>query len=120
LGVQLQETRLDDKLSVEETLALFRSFHSRKRDLEAVIGLLELQDKRKARYGKLSGGQKQRVALGCALVGDPEILFLDEPTTGLDPQARRKVWEVIEEFKRSGGTSMLTTHYMEEAERLAD
>ncbi|HUK12987.1 MAG TPA: ABC transporter ATP-binding protein [Thermoanaerobaculaceae bacterium] len=120
LGVQLQETQLGEKLTVEETLRLFASFFSRSRPLEAVIAAVELEEKRAARVGKLSGGQKQRLALACALVSDPEILFLDEPTTGLDPQARLKVWEVVEQFKAAGGTVLLTTHYMEEAARLCD
>ena len=120
LGVQLQETQLGEKLTVEETLRLFASFFSRARPLEDVIAAVELEEKRKARVGKLSGGQKQRLALACALVSDPELMFLDEPTTGLDPQARLKVWEVIEGFKASGGTVLLTTHYMEEAARLCD
>src|SRR6185503_19703281 len=87
---------------------------------EHVIGLVQLEEKRRSRVGTLSGGQKQRLALACALVGDPELLFLDEPTTGLDPQARRQLWELIEEFKRAGRTIVLTTHYMDEAERLSD
>ena len=120
LGVQLQETQLADKLTVAETLRLFRSFYRRGRAVEEVIGLVALEEKRDARVGKLSGGQRQRLALACALVSDPEVLFLDEPTTGLDPQARHKVWEVVEEFRGRGGTVLLTTHYMEEAARLAD
>src|SRR5258706_4042345 len=87
IGISLQETQLNEKLTVEETLRLFRSFYAKGRDVEAVIGLLSLGEKRKARVGKLSGGQKQRLAVACALVGDPEVLFLDEPTTGLDPQS---------------------------------
>ena len=85
-----------------------------------MIALVQLDEKRDARVGTLSGGQKQRLALACALVGDPELLFLDEPTTGLDPQARRQLWDLIEEFKRAGRTILLTTHYMDEAERLCD
>jgi ABC-2 type transport system ATP-binding protein len=118
IGVQLQETQLTDKLSVVETLRLFRSFYPRGRSVDQVIELLELGEKRKARVGKLSGGQRQRLALGCALVSEPELLFLDEPTTGLDPQARHKIWEVVDEFKKRGGTVLLTTHYMEEAASL--
>lgn len=120
LGVQLQETQLTDKLTVDETVALFRSFYPQGRSLDEIIAMVELDEKRSARVGKLSGGQKQRLALACALVGDPDILFLDEPTTGLDPQARLKLWEIAEEFKSTGGTILLTTHYMEEAARLCD
>ena len=120
IGVQLQETQLAEKLTVAETVRLFRSFYRRGRDVEAVIRIVELDEKRDARVGKLSGGQRQRLAVACALVSDPDLLFLDEPTTGLDPQARLKLWEVIEEFRRGGGTIILTTHYMEEAARLCD
>ena len=118
LGIQLQETQLADKLTVTETVRLFRSFYERGPDVDEVIGLARLAEKRSARVGKLSGGQKQRLALACALASDPELLFLDEPTTGLDPQARLHVWEVVEEFLGRGGTVILTTHYMEEAARL--
>ena len=120
LGIQLQETQLAEKLTVEETVRLFRSFYARGRTMDEVIGLVQLDEKRSARVGKLSGGQKQRLALACAIVGDPELLFLDEPTTGLDPQSRRQIWELVEEFKRAGRTILLTTHYMDEAERLCD
>lgn len=120
LGVALQETQLADKLTVEETLTLFRSFYRRGHSVDVVIDQVELGEKRNARVGKLSGGQKQRLAVACALVSDPEILFLDEPTTGLDPQARLKLWEIVEQFKSTGGTIVLTTHYMEEAARLCD
>jgi ABC-2 type transport system ATP-binding protein len=120
LGIQLQETQLAEKLTVAETLTLFRSFYRRGRHMEEVIALVQLGEKRNARVGTLSGGQKQRLALGCALVGDPELIFLDEPTTGLDPQARRQVWELVEQLKATGRTILLTTHYMEEAERLCD
>ena len=120
LGIQLQETQLSDKLTVGETLSLFRSFFNQGPDVASVIALVQLQEKRDARVGGLSGGQKQRLALACALVGDPELLFLDEPTTGLDPQARRQLWELIEQFRRAGRTIVLTTHYMDEAERLCD
>jgi ABC-2 type transport system ATP-binding protein len=120
LGIQLQETQLSEKLTVTETLQLFRSFYARGRPVDDVIALVQLGEKRRARVGTLSGGQKQRLALACALVGDPELLFLDEPTTGLDPQARRQVWDLVEELKRMGRTIVLTTHYMEEAERLCD
>jgi ABC-2 type transport system ATP-binding protein len=120
LGIQLQETQLADKLTVEETVRLFRSFYARGKDVDAIIGLVELDEKRLARVGKLSGGQKQRLALACALVGDPDLLFLDEPTTGLDPQSRRQLWALITELKASGRSIVLTTHYMDEAERLCD
>ena len=120
LGIQLQETQLTDKLTVLETLELFRSFYDRGPTPDHVVALVQLKEKRDARVVTLSGGQKQRLALACALVGDPDLLFLDEPTTGLDPQARRQLWDLIEEFKRAGRTILLTTHYMEEAERLCD
>ena len=120
LGIQLQETQLTDKLTVGETLRLFRSFFERGPAPEEVIALVQLEEKRDARVVALSGGQKQRLALACALVGDPDLLFLDEPTTGLDPQARRQLWDLIEEFKKAGRTILLTTHYMDEAERLCD
>lgn len=120
IGVALQETQLSERLTVLETIALFRSFYPRGRDPEVVVALLGLVEKRGAQIGKLSGGQKQRVALACALVSEPEVLFLDEPTTGLDPQARRHIWEVVQRYLEGGGTVLLTTHYMEEAERLCD
>src|SRR5262245_33312626 len=120
LGIQLQETQLSDKLTVEETVRLFRSFFRQGPTVERVIGLVQLEEKRRSRVGTLSGGQKQRLALACALVGEPDLLFLDEPTTGLDPQARRQLWDLIEDFKRTGRTIVLTTHYMEEAEKLCD
>lgn len=120
IGVQLQETQMAEKLTVEETVRLFRSFYSRGQSAEEIIDAVELNEKRGARVGKLSGGQRQRLAVACALVGDPELLFLDEPTTGLDPQARLKLWDIIEKFRSGGGTILLTTHYMEEAARLCD
>lgn len=120
IGVQLQETRLEDKATVLETLMLFRSFYARGREAEEVLGIVGLTDKAHARVDTLSGGQHQRLSLACALVSHPDVLFLDEPTTGLDPQARRRVWEIVEAFKGDGGTVLLTTHYMDEAERLAD
>jgi ABC-2 type transport system ATP-binding protein len=120
IGVQLQETRLPDKLTVFETLRVFRSFYESGRDPDEVVRLIGLEEKRDARLATLSGGQRQRLALGCALVNHPDILFLDEPTTGLDPQARRQVWSMVREFKERGGTVLLTTHYMDEAEQLAD
>jgi ABC-2 type transport system ATP-binding protein len=120
LGIQLQETQLSEKLTVLETVRLFRSFFWQGPAASEVIALVQLEEKQKSRVSSLSGGQKQRLALACALVGDPGFLFLDEPTTGLDPQARRQVWELIEQFKLAGRTILLTTHYMEEAERLCD
>jgi ABC-2 type transport system ATP-binding protein len=120
LGITLQETHLYERLTVEELVRLFRSFYPRGRTVDEVIALVELQDKRRARYDRLSGGQKQRLAVACALVGEPELLFLDEPTTGLDPQSRRQLWDVVLAMKASGRTVLLTTHYMDEAERLCD
>ena len=120
LGIQLQETQLAEKLTVEETVRLFRSFYARGRAVDEVIDLVQLGEKRRARVGKLSGGQKQRLALACAMVGDPELLFLDEPTTGLDPQSRRQLWGIVEQLRAGGRTVVLTTHYMDEAERLCD
>jgi len=120
LGIQLQDTQLGDKLTVAETVALFRSFYRRKHSVDEVLGLVQLEEKRGARIGTLSGGQKQRLAIACALVNRPELLFLDEPTTGLDPQSRRQLWEIIGTFRAAGHTVLLTTHYMEEAERLCD
>ncbi|MDP2958084.1 MAG: ABC transporter ATP-binding protein [Longimicrobiales bacterium] len=120
LGVALQETRLADRLKVIEVIRLFRSFHRKGHDVEEILDVVELREKKDAWVEKLSGGQRQRLAIACALVGDPDILFLDEPTTGLDPQSRRQLWDVIATFKARGGTVVLTTHYMEEAERLCD
>ena len=120
MGVCLQQTVLSEKLLVDETVQLFRSFYRRGRPVEAVIREVELTEKARARVGTLSGGQKQRLAVACALVGDPELIFLDEPTTGLDPQSRRQVWDIVNAFKAGGRTVLLTTHYMDEAERLCD
>jgi ABC-2 type transport system ATP-binding protein len=120
LGITLQETHLPDRLTVSEILRLFRSFYSRGRGEEEVLALVSLQDKRRSWYSKLSGGQKQRLAVACALVSNPELLFLDEPTTGLDPQSRRQLWDVVLRTKAEGRTVLLTTHYMDEAERLCD
>ena len=120
VGVHLQETQFADKVTVEETVRLFRSFYPNGSDVDDLIRTVELEEKRCAQYGKLSGGQKQRLALACALVNKPDLLFLDEPTTGLDPQARLKLWEIIEQFQAGGGTIILTTHYMEEAALLCD
>jgi len=120
LGISLQETQLAEKLTVEETVLLFRSFYRKGRDPEELLATLSLGEKRGARVGRLSGGQRQRLAVACALAGEPELLFLDEPTTGLDPQSRRDLWEQVERFRAGGGTVLLTTHYMDEAERLCD
>jgi len=120
IGVQLQETQFPDKLTVEETLRLFRSFFKRGISVDESIETAQLEEKRASRVAGLSGGQKQRLAMACALVGDPELLFLDEPTTGLDPQARRHLWDLVDRLKQAGRTIILTTHYMEEAERLCD
>lgn len=120
IGIQLQETQFPAKLTVEETLRLFRSFFRRGISVEESIRTAQLEEKRRSRVGGLSGGQRQRLAMACALVGDPELLFLDEPTTGLDPQARRHLWDLIDRLKMAGRTIILTTHYMDEAERLCD
>jgi ABC-2 type transport system ATP-binding protein len=120
LGVQLQETQLTEKLSVEETLRLFRSFYRQGLAIDELLQLVELEGKRASWVGKLSGGQRQRLSIACALAGDPDLLFLDEPTTGLDPQSRRQLWDILARFKSAGGTILLTTHYMDEAETLCD
>jgi len=120
LGISLQETQFSEKLTVNETVTLFRSFYRNGPTPDEVIAMVQLQEKSRGRVGQLSGGQKQRLALACALVGNPELLFLDEPTTGLDPQSRRQLWELIEGFKSDGRSILLTTHYMDEAERLCD
>lgn len=120
LGISLQETRLSEKLTVRETVNLFASFYREPRSTDEVLEQLQLTEKADAWVGKLSGGQRQRLAVATALVCNPKILFLDEPTTGLDPQSRRQLWDIIREFQRHGGTVLLTTHYMDEAERLCD
>jgi ABC-2 type transport system ATP-binding protein len=120
IGVQLQDTQLADKLTVEEVLVLFRSFYPKGRSVAELIELVQLAEERRKHFSQLSGGQRQRVALACALVGDPELLFLDEPTTGLDPRARQTLWKVVEHFRERGGTVLITTHYMEEAAMLCD
>jgi ABC-type Mn2+/Zn2+ transport system ATPase subunit len=112
LGITLQETHLPDKSSVIEILRLFRSFYARGRDIEEVLSKVALNEKRNARYEHLSGGQKQRLAVACALVGAPDLLFLDEPTTGLDPQSRRQLWDLVIDFRAGGGTVLITTHYI--------
>ncbi len=120
LGIQLQESQFIDKLTVEETLRLFRSFYHRGKTIDELLALVELESKRSSWVVKLSGGQKQRLSIACALVGDPDLLFLDEPSTGLDPQSRRQLWGVLQRYRAAGGTILLTTHYMDEAERLCD
>lgn len=120
LGIQLQETQLTDKLSVSETLRLFRSFYPSGRSVPELLALVGLESKAKAWVGKLSGGQRQRLSVACALAGSPDVLFLDEPTTGLDPQSRLQLWDVLRRFKAGGGTIVLTTHYMDEAATLCD
>jgi ABC-2 type transport system ATP-binding protein len=120
LGISLQETRLAEKLTVRETLTLFRSFYRSGAMPDTVLEQVQLTEKANAYVGKLSGGQRQRLAVACALVGNPELLFLDEPTMGLDPQARRQLWDILRAFRAEGRTILLTTHYMDEAERLCD
>jgi ABC-2 type transport system ATP-binding protein len=120
LGVQLQDNQIAERLTVEEVLRLFRSFYDHGLDVAKALDLFDLEAKRRTRYHKLSGGQKQRLSLACALLNEPELTFLDEPTTGLDPQARNRVWELVKGFRDRGGTVVLTTHYMEEAEKLCD
>jgi ABC-2 type transport system ATP-binding protein len=120
LGIQLQETKFPEKLRVSEVVVLFRSFYPRGLDVGDILALVGLEEKATAHVRTLSGGQKQRLSLGCALVGDPDVLFLDEPTTGLDPQSRHQTWEIVEGLKERGRTVLLTTHYMEEAARLCD
>lgn len=120
LGITLQETRLPDRLTIRETLRIFRSFYRQGISPEEALDRVSLLEKADAFPGNLSGGQKQRVAIALALVGDPELLFLDEPTTGLDPQSRRQLWEIVRGFSAQGRTVLLTTHYMDEAERLCD
>jgi ABC-2 type transport system ATP-binding protein len=120
LGISLQETRLSEKLTVRETVELFASFYREARVTNEILEQLQLTEKADSWVGKLSGGQRQRLAVATALVANPKILFLDEPTTGLDPQSRRQLWDIIRDFQRRGGTVLLTTHYMDEAERLCD
>src|SRR5262245_16605392 len=120
IGITLQETQLSEKLTVRETLQLFRSFYHHGLEPDEVIERVQLTEKARSYVGKLSGGQKQRLSVACALVGDPELLFLDEPTTGLDPQSRRQLWDILREFRKLGRTILITTHYMDEAERLCD
>jgi ABC-2 type transport system ATP-binding protein len=120
IGVTLQETRFPDKQTVTELLGLFRSFYRCGLEPAQVLARVALESKANSFVEHLSGGQQQRLAVAVALVGDPELLFLDEPTTGLDPQSRRQLWDVIRELRGRGRTTLLTTHYMDEAERLCD
>ncbi len=120
IGISLQETKLSEKLTVRETVTLFRSLYRQGIAPDHALAQVSLQEKATSRVGKLSGGQKQRLAVACAIVGDPQLLFLDEPTTGLDPASRRQLWEIIRSFREQGRTVLLTTHYMDEAERLCD
>jgi ABC-2 type transport system ATP-binding protein len=120
IGISLQETRLPERLSTYEVIVLFRSFYKHGSEPEDIIDQVDLGEKADAWTVKLSGGQRQRLAVACALVGNPDLLFLDEPTTGLDPQSRRQLWSVIRSMRDRGRTILLTTHYMDEAERLCD
>jgi ABC-2 type transport system ATP-binding protein len=120
LGIQLQETKYPEKAKVREVVGLFRSFYPRGPGIDETLALVALQEKAEAQVRTLSGGQKQRLSLACALVGDPELVFLDEPTTGLDPQSRLQAWDIVLDLKARGRTVLLTTHYMEEAARLCD
>jgi ABC-2 type transport system ATP-binding protein len=120
IGVVLQQSELYPNLTVEEMVGLFAGYYERPRDVDGVVGLVGLEEKRSARVRSLSGGQKRRLDLAVALAGDPELLFLDEPTTGFDPAARRAAWEMIRSLRELGKTILLTTHYLDEAEQLAD
>ncbi len=120
IGITLQETRFQEKLKVCEVMALFRSFYTHGMTVEHAIATVALEEKANAWVRDLSGGQRQRLAVATALVGEPELLFLDEPTTGLDPQARRRLWDVIRDLRERGRTVLITTHYMDEAEKLCD
>lgn len=120
IGVSLQETNLIGNLTVKETLSMFRSFYKKGLSVDDVLDFVSLRDKAKTHVERLSGGQRQRLAIGLALINDPLLLFLDEPTTGLDPQARRSIWDLLLQLKKQGKTIVLTTHYMEEAEFLSD
>jgi ABC-2 type transport system ATP-binding protein len=120
IGISLQETKLSDKLTVRETIRLFRSFYRNGLEPEEALRRVALTEKGDSWVVKLSGGQRQRLAVACALVGDPHLLLLDEPTTGLDPQSRRQLWDIIRDIRTQGRTVLLTTHYMDEAERLCD
>ncbi|MDO5633830.1 MAG: ABC transporter ATP-binding protein [Micrococcus sp.] len=120
LGVQLQESSFPDAITVDEALELYSSFYRNPADRHELVDLLGLGEKRRTRYKALSGGQKQRLSIACALVGNPKVAILDELTTGLDPQARRETWSLIERVREKGVTIVLVTHFMDEAERLSD
>jgi len=120
IGIQLQESELPARLRVAEALELFASFYERRADAGELLSTLELTEKRTSFFGKLSGGQKQRVFIALALINRPEVVFFDELTTGLDPQARRSMWDLVRQVRDKGCTVFLTTHFMEEAERLCD
>jgi len=120
IGVQFQSTQLDDRVKVREALALFGNYYEKARPVADLLKLLQLEEKAESFQSKLSGGQRQRLALGLALVNDPELVFLDEPTTGLDPQARQSLWDIVRNLKKEGRTVLITTHYMDEAEALCD
>ncbi|MBW7473617.1 ABC transporter ATP-binding protein [Paenibacillus oenotherae] len=120
IGVQPQTSALFDLLTVEENLETFASFYDRKRQVEEILDYINLADHRGKRVKVLSGGQKQRLAIGLAMINDPDLIFLDEPTTGLDPQARRNIWDIVLKLRSLGKTTILTTHYMEEADKLSD
>lgn len=120
IGVQFQSNTLDDKVTVYEALQIFGCYYPKSRKPSELLKLLQLEDKAHCFQAKLSGGQRQRLALGLALVNDPELVFLDEPTTGLDPQARQSLWDLVRQLKKEGRTVLLTTHYMDEAEALCD
>jgi len=120
IGVQPQSSAMYDLLTVEENLDLFASFYPKSRTIGEVLGMINLTDHRNKRVKSLSGGQRQRLAIGLGMINDPDIIFLDEPTTGLDPQARRNIWDIVLNLKALGKTTILTTHYMEEAEKLSD
>jgi ABC-2 type transport system ATP-binding protein len=120
IGAVLQSTALPEKIRVDEALTMFASFYTKHRETEGLLKRFGLEEKRNAFYGQLSGGQKQRLALAMSLVNEPRVLFLDEPTAGLDPQVRREIYDIIEELRREKKTLLLTTHYIEEAERLCD
>ena len=120
IGIVLQEAGIDEEFTVREVLALYRGMYPRRRDIDELIELVGLEGKRDARVKTLSGGQRRRVDLALGLVGDPELIFLDEPTTGFDPSARRRAWSLVDGLRGLGKTILLTTHYMDEAQHLAD